>query len=284
MSGEMIAILTVGVALAGLIPTSNRGLRQDSRKVGCIGTLAICFLGLAPGASWGQQSPFSVQVGLIFEAQGQCDLLKGSGSEPTEGQRHLEAGQRVHTEAGRVELILAPGIFLAVGQNTQLVMIKPQLSELKLELISGSVSLSAVDDSYLEGLSIRSGDAEVRFDKRGVYRLDAPTGERLRVKVFRGRAVVFANESDHKVKKRWSLAVAEAPSDPLFKKFDTSKNDALDQWHEDRVAAIERAALRGREQRDRLNQGPSVYDQELAKRRGLNPGAKIGPPDEGQKY
>ncbi len=105
-----------------------------------IGTLVICFLGLAPGASWGQQSPFSVQAGLIFEAQGQCDLLKGSGSEPTEGQRHLEAGQRVRTEAGRVELILAPGIFLAVGQNTQLAMIKPQLSELKLDLISGSAS------------------------------------------------------------------------------------------------------------------------------------------------
>ncbi len=29
MSGEMIAILAVGVALAGLILTSNRGLRQD---------------------------------------------------------------------------------------------------------------------------------------------------------------------------------------------------------------------------------------------------------------
>ena len=165
----------------------------------------------------------------------------------------------MRTEAGRVELILAPGIFLAVGQNTQLAMIKPQLSELKLELISGSVSLSAVDDSYLEGLSIRSGDAEVRFDKRGVYRLDAPTGERLRLKVFGGRAVVSANESDHKVKKRWSLALAEAPSDPLFEKFDPSKNDALDRWHKSRVAAIERAALRGRKQAGRLNQDFDIF-------------------------
>ena len=145
-----------------------------------IGTLAICFLGLAPSASW--------------------------------GQRHLETGQRVRTEAGRVELILAPGIFLAVGQNTELEMIKPHLSELEIELISGSASLSVVDDSYLEGLSIRSGDTEVRFDRRGVYRLDAPAGERLRLKVFRGWAVVSVNESDHKIKKRWSLALAEAPT------------------------------------------------------------------------
>ena len=32
MSGEIIAILAVGVALAGLLLTSNRGLRQDMRQ------------------------------------------------------------------------------------------------------------------------------------------------------------------------------------------------------------------------------------------------------------
>ena len=32
MSGEMIAILGVGVALAGMILTSSRGLRQDMRE------------------------------------------------------------------------------------------------------------------------------------------------------------------------------------------------------------------------------------------------------------
>ena len=32
MSGEIIAILAVGVALAGLLLTSSRGLRQDMRQ------------------------------------------------------------------------------------------------------------------------------------------------------------------------------------------------------------------------------------------------------------
>ena len=31
MSGEILAILAVGVALAGVILTSNRGLRRDRR-------------------------------------------------------------------------------------------------------------------------------------------------------------------------------------------------------------------------------------------------------------
>ena len=33
MSGEIIAILAVGVALAGLILTSSRGLRQDMTRM-----------------------------------------------------------------------------------------------------------------------------------------------------------------------------------------------------------------------------------------------------------
>ena len=33
MSGEIIAIVVVGVALAGVILTSNRGLRQDIRRL-----------------------------------------------------------------------------------------------------------------------------------------------------------------------------------------------------------------------------------------------------------
>ena len=32
MNGDIIAILAVGVALAGLILTSNRGLREDMRQ------------------------------------------------------------------------------------------------------------------------------------------------------------------------------------------------------------------------------------------------------------
>ena len=33
MSGEILAILAVGVALAGVILTSSRGLRQDMRRL-----------------------------------------------------------------------------------------------------------------------------------------------------------------------------------------------------------------------------------------------------------
>jgi uncharacterized protein YfaS (alpha-2-macroglobulin family) len=118
------------------------------------------------------------------------------------------------------------------------------LSDLKVRLISGSAALHVVSNAYLDGLSVHSGNALVRFDKLGVYRLDAPAGELLRLKVFDGKAVVSANGSKHKVKKKWSLAWAEPDSEPTIEKFDRSQKDSLDKWQGERVAALEAAERR----------------------------------------
>ena len=69
----------------------------------------------------------------------------------------------------------------------------------------------------------------------------------MRLKVFNGKAVVSANGSKHKVKKKWSLAWAEPDSEPTIEKFDRSQKDSLDKWQGERVAALEAAerATRG---------------------------------------
>ena len=123
-------------------------------------------------------------------------------------------------------------------------MVQPHLSDLKVRLISGSAALHVVSNAYLDGLSVHSGNALVRFDKLGVYRLDAPAGELLRLKVFDGKAVVSANGSKHKVKKKWSLALAEPDSEPIVEKFDRSQKDSLDKWQGEKVAALEAAERR----------------------------------------
>ena len=149
--------------------------------------LLPALLALTPLASWGQ-SPFSGRAGLILYVEGDVVLRGRAGNEPSRAQQHLEAGQRIRTGAGRAEVVLAPGLLLGVGENSELEMVKPNLSDLKLRLISGSAALNALDDTYLEALSVLSGEAEARFGKRGVYRLDASAGESFRLKVFDGKA------------------------------------------------------------------------------------------------
>ena len=217
-----------------------KALGRSGGVLKLVSGLLPALLALTPLASWGQ-SPFSGRAGFILYVEGEVVLRGRAGSEPSRAQQHLEAGQRLRTGAGRAEVVLAPGLLLGVGENTELEMVKPHLSDLRLRLISGSAALHVLDDTYLEALSVRSGEAEVRFGKRGVYRLDIPVGESFRLKVFDGKAVVSTNGSKHKLKKKWSLALAAPGSDPIVEKFDRSKKDSLDKWQGERVAALEAA-------------------------------------------
>ena len=220
---------------------------NDLARSGRFFKLAIgllpALLALTPLASWGQ-SPFSGRAGLILYVEGDVVLRGRAGNEPSRAQQHLEMGQRLRTGAGRAEVVLAPGLLLGVGENTEFEMVKPHLSDLRLRLISGSAALHVLDDSYVEALSVQFGEAEVRLGKRGVYRLDASTGEPFRLKVFDGKAAVSANGSKHKVKKKWSLAWADPGSEPIVEKFDRSGKDSLDKWQGEKVAALEAAERR----------------------------------------
>ncbi len=207
--------------------------------------LLPALLTLTPLASWGQ-SPFSGRAGLILYVEGDVVLRGRAGNEPSRAQQHLEMGQRLRTGAGRAEVVLAPGLLLGVGENTEFEMVKPHLSDLRLRLISGSAALHVLDNSYVEALSVQFGEAQVRFGKRGVYRLDAPAGESFLLKVFDGKAAVSANGSKHKVKKKWSLAWADPDSEPIVEKFDRSGKDPLDKWQGKKVAALEAAERRSR--------------------------------------
>ena len=217
-----------------------KALGRSGGVLKLVSGLLPALLALTPLASWGQ-SPFSGRAGFILYVEGEVVLRGRAGSEPSRAQQHLEAGQRLRTGAGRAEVVLAPGLLLGVGENTELEMVKSHLSDLRLRLISGSAALHVLDDTYLEALSVRSGEAEVRFGKRGVYRLDIPVGESFRLKVFDGKAVVSTNGSKHKLKKKWSLALAAPGSDPIVEKFDRSQKDSLDKWQAERVAALEAA-------------------------------------------
>ena len=219
-------------------------------------------LAFTPVISWGQQSPFSGRAGLIYYLEGEVTLRGRPGSQLSRDQQHLEAGQRIRTGAGRAEVVLAPGLLLGLGENTEFEMVKPNLSDLRVLVISGSVALHVVDDVYLEALLIQCGEAEMRFGKRGVYRLDAPAGGSHQLRVFDGKAVVSTNGSKHKVKKKWSLTLAGG-SEPAVQKFDPSQKDSLDQWQDEKVVALQ-AARRAEERRRAKESGRVFRDTQVA--------------------
>ncbi len=215
-----------------------RYLGHDRSAMGAGVVCALAFFALA---SWAQ-SPYSGQAGLIFHVEGKAQVV--GESKPASSDkvlRHLEAGEHLQTQAGRVEVILAPGLILRVGENSEFEMAKAHLSDLRVRLISGSAILHVLSNAHAGSLSILSGDIVAKFPKLGVYRLNVAAEKSLGLKVFGGQAVVTANGFEHKVKKKWSLEIADPAGRPLLAKFDRLQKDSLDEWHRERATVIQAA-------------------------------------------
>ena len=212
-----------------------------SRYRAAVWTGSICLSAFASASLWGQ-SPFSGRLGFIYHVEGEAAVISYSGSESRAKRlHHLRAGQHLRTQAGRVEVMLAPGLILRTAEKTEIKMVKAHSRDLQLRLIAGSAALQIVSNSHLDSLSIHSGDSTVKFRRLGLYRLDAPAGESPQLKVFSGQATVFAYGVEHKVKKKWSLAFAAPNNRPLLARFDPSQKDSFDQWHRERTPALEAA-------------------------------------------
>lgn len=89
---------------------------------------------------------------------------------------NIKEGSTLRTEKGRAEVLLTPGVFLRLDENSAIRMKSDSLSDTQVEFLRGAAivdSLDALADSHVVVLY---KDTQVRFPKQGVYRLDYETG------------------------------------------------------------------------------------------------------------
>ena len=79
----------------------------------------------------------SARSGLIHYVEGQVYL----GDQPVETKfgnfPEVKENQQLRTEEGRAEVLLTPGVFLRLGENSSFRMITNRLIDTRLELLSG---------------------------------------------------------------------------------------------------------------------------------------------------
>jgi hypothetical protein len=99
----------------------------------------------------------------------------------------LKNGSTMRTEKGRAELLLTPGVYLRVDENSSLRMVSNSLTDTRLELTAGVAILDNLNASSSNGVVLIVDGSEVRFPKQGVYRLDCDLGE---LQAYSGEAKV----------------------------------------------------------------------------------------------
>ena len=141
---------------------------------------------LAAYAAYGQ-SVVSVRSGLINFAEGEV-FLSGQPVELKAGKfPEVREGAELRTEAGRAEVLLTPGMVMRVGPDSAIMMTSASLIDTRVEFRRGSAVIEVSADPEGTKARIKYRDYDIRFPKRGMFRIDSMPRE---FRVYDGEAEI----------------------------------------------------------------------------------------------
>ena len=154
----------------------------------------------------------------------------------------LQTGDIVKTDTdGRVEMLLNPGSYLRLGENSEFELTNNSLDNLEISLLRGTavVEATGADDSRMQ-INISTPHTKLAIVRRGLYRLNVVPGDntelivrkgrvmldRSQTKINGGNKVVFSNET---------FFVAK------LQEADKKRVDEFDIWSKDRSKTLAQA-------------------------------------------
>jgi hypothetical protein len=147
------------------------------------------------------------QPGTLNYTEGQVSIGAQVLGANSVGSVQLQAGQVLRTDNGKAEILLTPGIFLRVGQNSTLQMDSPGLADTELTLLKGRAMVEVAEIHPDNNIVIHENGANVRLVKKGLYDLDANQSQ---VRVFDGKAEVQAGAQNVDVNGGHELALNQS--------------------------------------------------------------------------
>ena len=204
---------------------------MSSSRSGVLYVTALILAGWAPASA---QSVVSTHSGVVHFFEGSVFM----GDRPMEQKfgrfPEVPEGVQLRTEQGRAEVLLTPGAFLRIGENSAIRMISSQLSDTRVELLAGSAILESTQYSKDTSVTLIYKDWRVQLPAEGLYRLDA---QPPLLRVYQGSAQVAAGDSGSGVHVRSGerLPLAEVLVAEAFKE---DSGDAFSDWAVRRSGAI----------------------------------------------
>lgn len=148
--------------------------------------------------SWGQtQNAHPAYPGSVNYVEGEASIGNETLSPNSVGSVTLAKGQSLTTQDGKIEVLLTPGVFLRVDDNSSVKMISPDLTNTTVELDKGRAMVEVLDISKKNDIRIDQNDASTKLLKKGLYDFDAGHEQ---IRVFNGEAEVHANDQNVKLK------------------------------------------------------------------------------------
>ncbi len=197
-------------------------------RYGC--ALLVAIFGVSP--AWAQQA-ISARSGMIHYVEGDV-TINGSAIHPKFAEfPEVKNGELLSTQEGRAEVLLTPGVFLRLAENSSVRMLSNSLTDTRLEMVSGSALIEAGELLPDNAITFEMEGTRIGIPKRGLYRIDA-AGRRLAV--FDGQALITSGAGKMRAKKGQLVALDSATLSPS--KFDVKTTDPFYRWNGRRAQYI----------------------------------------------
>jgi hypothetical protein len=204
----------------------------------------------------------SVRSGVVHFSEGSVFIDDHALDQKFGTFPSIKEGSTLRTEEGRAEVLLTPGVLLRIDENSSIRMISSAIKDTRVDFVGGSIILDSVDASGDGAVVITYKDSQVRFPKRGVYRMDS---EPPVLQAYQGEAEVSRDGKPSSVDPAhlffFSLGLQT-------QKFGDGADDDFYQWSKDRsefISADNRSAAQSAGDPGQMDSGvtgtrdPDVY-------------------------
>jgi len=139
----------------------------------------------------------SVIPGTLNYVEGSVSLNGQPLTSQSIGKATVGQNQVLSTAQGKAEILLTPGVFLRLGDNSAVRMLLPNLTDTRLALLNGEATVEVTELFKENHLQIGVGGTMTRLVKRGLYEFNA---DHPQLAVYDGEASVLIGDRQIKVK------------------------------------------------------------------------------------
>ena len=220
---------------------------------------ALLLAAFLPGVGWAQdqnqnRNSRPAQPGSINYVEGQASVDSQELNPSSAGSTQLQTGQSLTTQTGRVEILLVPGTFLRINDNSSVKMVNPGLANTEIEIDKGRAMVEATDINKNNDIRVDENGVTTRILKNGLYDFDA---DQNTIRVFNGKAEILVNDKKIDLAKEREL-VLNAGAKPKAKDFDARKyEDDFFRWSALRSGYLSEASID--EARSYVSGGPDWF-------------------------
>ncbi|MGO9241398.1 MAG: hypothetical protein ACLQBJ_11370 [Bryobacteraceae bacterium] len=200
-------------------------------KLSCwLGAAVIC-------GSWATataQNAISAKAGLVQVADGEVLVNDKPIQTKIAVFTDLKDQDLLRTGEGRTEVLLTPGAFLRMGDNSSFRMVSTRLSDVRLEVAQGEALVEITEMIGDNAINVRLGNADFELTRGGLFAFDA---DAVRLRVYKGEATaVLPGEKNERVKEGRQLTFTGNAWTQSG--FDTKETDALYRWSQRRAEDV----------------------------------------------